>query len=94
MRILFIIAISFLIVFACNKQQTRKPLDAGIFTVDKPPDTWYYLKDYLKQNNVKLTFYIESYQTISDSTKRIMKEMEADGHEIAHHTSTHPPSCR
>lgn len=75
------------------KQKTNKILGPSvILTVDKPPDSWYQIKDFLKENNVKLTFYIECYQNISDSTKRIMKEMEADGHEIAHHTSTHPHS--
>jgi len=76
---------------SCNKSEVRKPLNAGvIFTVDIPPDSWYYLKDYLKKNNVKLTFYIEKYHQLTDSSKQIMREMEANGHEIAHHTLTHP----
>jgi peptidoglycan/xylan/chitin deacetylase (PgdA/CDA1 family) len=73
----------------CRKDSAA-PLGAGILlTVDKPADTWYHLKDFLKENNVKLTFYVEGYQALHDSSRQILKEMMADGHEIAHHTSTH-----
>lgn len=76
----------------CRKDST-KPLGPGILlTVDKPVDTWYYLKDFLKENNVKLTFYIEMYQDLQDTSKVKMKALMADGHEMAHHTSTHPHS--
>ena len=76
----------------CSKNNNVLLGPGILLTVDKPPDTWYHLKDFLKENHVKLTFYIESYQLLNDSSKRIMKEMIADGHEIAHHTTTHPHS--
>jgi peptidoglycan/xylan/chitin deacetylase (PgdA/CDA1 family) len=86
----------FFILFSllnCNKDADDKLLGPGIIlSVDKPPDTWYHFRDFLKENNVKLTFYIENYPTLKDSTKAIMKEMQADGHEMAHHTNTHPHS--
>ena len=91
MPLLLLMAIAFN-GFQCKDYSNKLLGPSIILTVDKPPDTWYQLKDFLKENNVKLTFYIESYQNLSDSTKRIMKEMEADGHEMAHHTTTHPHS--
>lgn len=82
----------FITGFQC-KDYSNKLLGPGIIlTIDKPPDTWYQVKDFMKENNVKLTFYVERYQDLSDDTKKIMQEMIADGHEIAHHTSTHPHS--
>ncbi|MBP7510885.1 MAG: polysaccharide deacetylase family protein [Bacteroidia bacterium] len=73
----------------CNKDNS-KPLGAGILiTVDKPPDTWQHLQTFLKENDVKLTFYIENYNIVADSTKEMMKSFMNDGHEIAHHSLTH-----
>jgi peptidoglycan/xylan/chitin deacetylase (PgdA/CDA1 family) len=85
--LLFLLLVSLLT--NCNKKHPQ-PLGPGIvLTVDKPPDTWEHLQAFLKENNAKLTFYIENYTTISDSTKEIMKSFMLDGHEMAHHSLTH-----
>jgi peptidoglycan/xylan/chitin deacetylase (PgdA/CDA1 family) len=77
----------------CKKHENRNLLGPGILlTVDKPPDTWFHLKDFLKENGIKLTFYIEGYHDLADSTKWIMKQLQLDGHEMAHHTNSHPHS--
>jgi hypothetical protein len=79
-----------LILFSTCKKDNVLYLGAGIvLTIDKPPDTWNYLRTYLKRNNAKFTFYIENYPFLADSTTRIMKDFLADGHEMAHHSLTH-----
>ncbi|MCF8254386.1 MAG: polysaccharide deacetylase family protein [Bacteroidia bacterium] len=87
---IFLFAILIGFTFSNCKKDNSKPLGAGILiTVDKPPDTWQHLQTFLKENDVKLTFYIENYNTITDSTKEMMKSFMKDGHEIAHHSLTH-----
>lgn len=84
--------ILFAMLFRCSKDSAPL-LGPGLFlSIDKPADTWYHLRDFLNQHHVKLTFYIEEYQKLHDSSINILKQMQSDGHEIAHHTSTHPHS--
>jgi hypothetical protein len=66
-------------------------LGAGIFlSSDVPAHNWYLLKDFLKEHHFKVTFYTQSFQDLTVEQKRLTKEMMADGHEIAHHTVSHP----
>lgn len=87
----FIIIISLLLFIQCNKNKDVAPLGPGIFlSCDVPAHQWYFLKDFMKEHHFKVTFYTQSFETLTEENKRLTKEMLADGHEIAHHTVTHP----
>lgn len=76
---------------SCSKHKDVSPLGAGLFlSCDLPPHRWYPFKDFLKENHIKVTFYIEGFQNLTTEQKAQAKMMMADGHEIAHHTATHP----
>jgi hypothetical protein len=84
--ILFILCMS-----GCHKNDDDAPLGPGLFlSCDVPASYWYPLKDFLKEHHIKVTFYMEGFQQFSESDKLMIKEMQADGHEMAHHTATHP----
>jgi peptidoglycan/xylan/chitin deacetylase (PgdA/CDA1 family) len=74
---------------SCKKDKSELLGPGIILTIDKNPDTWKHLQVYMKEHGVKLTFYIEYYNTLADSTKESMKSFMADGHEMAHHSLTH-----
>lgn len=77
-------------MWGCSKAPNEKLLGAGIaISIDAAPDSWYVLRDYLKQQGVKLTFYIEYYQAFTPAQIQMLRDFELDGHEIAHHTTTH-----
>lgn len=83
--------ISLLLFIQCNKNKDVAPLGPGIFlSSDMPAHNWYFFKNFLKENHFKVTFYIASFQLLTEEEKRLTREMMADGHEIAHHTASHP----
>lgn len=85
------LALTWVMIATCNKPENQEPLGAGILlTTDVPPHNWYDVRDLLKANNAKITFYIQSYHTLDSSNKAMMKVMMTEGHEMAHHTTTHP----
>jgi peptidoglycan-N-acetylglucosamine deacetylase len=89
--ILWIASLFVLALCSCNKDKSIKPLGPGLFlSCDLPPHHWHPIKEYLKENNIKVTFYTESFQSLTDFQKNLAKEMLADGHEMGHHTATHP----
>lgn len=78
---------------SCQKPSTQILLGPGvIITVDKNADTWIKYRQFLNENGVKLTFYIEEYHTLDSAQKEHLRIMMKDGHEIAHHSKTHPHS--
>lgn len=75
----------------CNKADHYELLGPGIvLSTDVQPQYWFDLKDYLKSKNAKVTFYMQSYHVMDSISKAKMKLLMADGHEMAHHTATHP----
>lgn len=78
------------VLTTCNKGDNHELLGPGIIlTTDVPPHWWFDVRDYLKSKNAKVTFYIQSYHLIDSAGKAQMKIMMEDGHEMAHHTTTH-----
>lgn len=74
----------------CKKDAQDQLLGPGlVLSIDCPIDTWYPLKDFLKENNIKVTFYYPGYSGRTVDEKRWIAELIADGHEIAHHGKTH-----
>ncbi len=90
-RVLKIIVLSvFIPLFSCNKNDQDQLLGAGVFlSTDVHVATWYPLRSYFKENRIKITFYIDAYDRINEADKAMMLELQADGHEIAHHSRTH-----
>jgi hypothetical protein len=75
----------------CKKDVSDTLLGPGIiFTTDISADRWYDLKGFLKDNDIKITFYVNGYSLLKEAQISKMLEMQQDGHEIAHHTQTHP----
>lgn len=78
------------VLTTCNKDKDYELLGPGIvLTTDVPAHAWFDVRDYLKSKNAKVTFYIQSYQLIDSAGRAQMKIMMQDGHEMAHHTTTH-----
>jgi peptidoglycan/xylan/chitin deacetylase (PgdA/CDA1 family) len=81
-----------MLLSSCKKDDNVQLLGAGIMlSVDVPPTAWFKMRDFLRENQIKITFYTQSYAELRDSSsKSQIQLMMQDGHEIAHHTSTHP----
>ena len=74
----------------CSKPSQSKLLGPGLaLSIDAWPDSWHEHRQFFKDNGVKLTFYIEQYPKMLDSQKQKLRDFEADGSEVAHHTYTH-----
>ena len=79
-----------LLFWGCSKDKNNQLLGPGIIlSTDVPPPMWYDLRDYLKANGVKLTFYTQSYHVMDSAGKAQTRLLIADGHELAHHTTAH-----
>lgn len=79
------------ILATCNKGDNHELLGPGIvLSTDVQPQWWFDLRDYLNSKNAKVTFYLQSYHTMDSSSKAKMRLLIDDGHEMAHHTVTHP----
>jgi peptidoglycan/xylan/chitin deacetylase (PgdA/CDA1 family) len=61
-----------------------------VLSSDVPAHGWFHLRDFLKENGVKITFYVSGYKVLKSPQIDQMRAMQQDGHEIAHHTATHP----
>lgn len=92
-RLIVVYGLTFFLFAGCGKSPHDKLLGAGILiTVDKNADTWFPYRQFLKEHGAKLTFYIEDYHTLDSAQKARLHAMMSDGHEIAHHSKTHPHS--
>tara|TARA_Y100001960_G_scaffold330631_1_gene425193 strand:+ start:292 stop:993 length:702 start_codon:yes stop_codon:yes gene_type:complete len=61
-----------------------------IFTFDdKNIDNWYSYKQFFLKNNIKCTFYITRYHTLSVDEILKLKSLQSDGHEIGFHGTNH-----
>lgn len=90
-RFIVVYGLALLLFSGCSKSPNDKLLGAGILiTVDKNADTWFPYRQFLKEHGAKLTFYIEEYHTLDSAQKARLLAMVSDGHEVAHHTKTHP----
>ncbi len=80
-----------MLLSTCKKDDGVKLLGPGIMlSTDVQPHHWFRMRDFLKDNNIKITFYINGYQELTDSQIQQMRILVGDGHEMAHHTKTHP----
>ncbi len=61
-----------------------------IFTFDDENiDNWYSYRQFFLNNNIKATFYISRYHTLSANEILKLKSLQSDGHEIGFHGTNH-----
>jgi peptidoglycan-N-acetylglucosamine deacetylase len=81
------------LLLQCNEDRElmRKTSYAGVALSfdDYFVDNWYQYKPLLDSFNVRLTLYICCYSGLTDSEKQKLKELQAEGHEIAFHSCKH-----
>lgn len=54
------------------------------------PESWFNIRQFLLDSGVRLTFYVHHFDILDNTNMNILKQLQADGHEIGHHTRTHP----
>ena len=52
-------------------------------------DSWYSMRDIFLKYNVKATFFVSQFHTLSDREVNKLKTLQQDGHEIGCHTYSH-----
>ncbi|GAB3178162.1 polysaccharide deacetylase family protein [Telluribacter humicola] len=52
-------------------------------------DEWYQLRPLFKQHGAKVTFFITCADTLTEAEKRLLHELQEDGHEIGFHGTVH-----
>ncbi|WP_247237177.1 polysaccharide deacetylase family protein [Telluribacter sp. SYSU D00476] len=52
-------------------------------------DEWYQLRPVFKQHGAKVTFFITCSDTISETKRRLLQDLQEDGHEIGFHGTIH-----
>jgi peptidoglycan/xylan/chitin deacetylase (PgdA/CDA1 family) len=57
---------------------------------DASVNNWYRNLSLLDSLNIKATFYVSKYHTLSPEQKQKLQVIRAHGHEIAYHTTNHP----
>ena len=55
---------------------------------------WNAIRPLLTKYNVKVTFFISHYYTISDKNKKLIDSLKLDGHEIACHSVNHKDAVK
>lgn len=88
---LFSLAAFFLL--ACRKDVRNGRLPNGQLALtfdDASVDNWYQNLNLLDSLNIRATFYISSYHSLTARQKEKLKGIQQRGHEIAYHTATHP----
>lgn len=92
---------SFLLCFAillsglftsCHKEIESGKLPDGYIALtfdDAYISNWYNYLPVLESLDIKATFYISSYHSLSAPDKQKLAEIKDRGHEIAYHTSNH-----
>lgn len=53
---------------------------------DKSIDDWYSLRELFKGNGVRATFFVCNFQDLTDKEVSMLKDLQADGHEIGSHS--------
>lgn len=87
--ILILLFLPLILLLACSKEPNNQLGPGIVLTIDKPPGTYIHLREFLKENGAKLTFYIEHYPKLDKGSISILRDFQTDGHEIAHHSLTH-----
>lgn len=74
-------------LLACQKSKQQ---GAVVYSFDDQYiDEWYKQRDLFNQYNIKATFFINRPQNLSTDQVARLKQLEADGHEIACHGLNH-----
>ena len=50
---------------------------------------WYPLRDLFARYDAKVTFFISDYHVLTDEEKQDLHQLEADGHAIEYHSTSH-----
>jgi peptidoglycan/xylan/chitin deacetylase (PgdA/CDA1 family) len=56
---------------------------------DSNVESWISVRDLLRDNGVRATFFVTRYHTMGDSTREQLRQLAADGHTIEAHTVNH-----
>ena len=81
-----------LLLTSCHKDALQGKLPSGQVALtfdDASVENWHQYLPLLDSLNIKATFYVSAYHTFNEEQKRMLKEIEAQGHEIAYHTANH-----
>jgi peptidoglycan/xylan/chitin deacetylase (PgdA/CDA1 family) len=77
---------------SCDKEIKSGNLPDGYIALtfdDAYISNWYQYLPVLESLNIKATFYISSYHSLSPLEKQELAEIKNRGHEIAYHTTNH-----
>jgi hypothetical protein len=65
------------VFISCKDDDRVELLEPGILlSTDVTPSGWYGLRDFLKENHIRITFYVDGYDKIKDSKEMFEKEAE------------------
>lgn len=90
--VFFGLLLSLVVFSACRKETLQGNLIEGQVAItfdDATVENWYKHLGLLDSLNIKATFYISHYHTLSQQQKAWLKQIEKRGHEIAYHTTNH-----
>jgi peptidoglycan-N-acetylglucosamine deacetylase len=77
---------------SCSKRAPEGNMHPGYILLsfdDHCIKSWYRHLSLLDSLDIKATFFISSYHTLSKEDKNKLRAIEAAGHEIAYHTTNH-----
>ncbi len=75
-------------VCACTENQSHQPGLCLSFD-DHSVKEWFALRPLFNRFDAKVTFYISDFETLDSDEVQMLKTLEADGHEVGFHGSTH-----
>lgn len=80
----------FLILVAVSCSQEKAKNGAVIYSFDDQYiDQWYNHRELFNQYDIKATFFIHRPNLLDSSAIAMLKQLQADGHEIAFHGTNH-----
>jgi peptidoglycan/xylan/chitin deacetylase (PgdA/CDA1 family) len=73
----------------CETSDHRPSAGVCISFDDRTIQEWYQMRDVLRENNAKATFFITQFDSLSNQELEMLKQLRDDGHEIGSHGAMH-----
>jgi peptidoglycan/xylan/chitin deacetylase (PgdA/CDA1 family) len=77
-----------LTLFSCTHEAPRYPGICLSFD-DRTIKEWYGIREMLKVNEAKVTFFVTQFDSLDDGELRMLRKLRDDGHEIGSHGALH-----
>ncbi|MEA5257430.1 polysaccharide deacetylase family protein [Arcicella aquatica] len=92
MKLIYIL--SFVLLISCQEKKASQPAGIALSFDDRFIKEWYQLRPLFKKYNAKVTFYVTQPDSLSEEEIIMLRQLQADGHEIGCHGAMHVGSIR